>query len=75
MYEAVLRNKAAHPKTKRHTRRQLHQLHAVVWKEQKRAAKREAKRLQHTARRETRVLGVFEGCDPERTLALIGEEM
>lgn len=61
-------------KTKRFTRKQLHRARAAVEKERKAQAKAEKFAALREARRPDRALAVFVGCDPERTLALLGEE-
>jgi hypothetical protein len=61
-------------KVKQFTRRQLHRTAQAERKAEKQAARADAKRSLSRARREQRVLSVFQGVDPERTLALLGEE-
>lgn len=61
-------------KTKRFTRKQLHKLHQAE-RDEKKAAERQGYKAQaRAARTEGHATAVFEGTDPARTLALIGEE-
>lgn len=62
-------------KIQRWTRKKRNKVRLLAQKEAKRAAKMAAKREAFAAHRSTRGLGIFEGCDPERTLALLGEEV
>lgn len=64
------------PRRKVHafTRKKLHRRRAAEEKARKRDAKRSAQAAVRAARRPDRSLAVFEGTDPERTLALLGEE-
>lgn len=62
-------------KDKRYTTKQLHRARRRAQLEARadaRAAKADAMRL---ARREARALSMFKGCDPERTLDLLGEDV
>ena len=60
-------------KVQANTRKKLRRRRMIAAKEAKAAAKA-ARYSQQDSRQAARTLAVFEGCDPERTLALLGEE-
>lgn len=74
MIEATVVFKARHRKVKRHTRKQLYRLAYARREQDKATARTFSKDQARSARREARLTAPFEGCDPERTLRLIGEE-
>lgn len=74
MVEAMIVARTVRKKVKRFTRKQRHALHVTMVREARASAKSDLRAAQASARRESRVLEVFKGCDPVRTLALLGEE-
>lgn len=74
MFYPALAFKVRKQKDKRFTRRQLHALRVGRERVAKAEARAESKAQQRAARRAFKALAVFDGCDPERTLALIEED-
>lgn len=72
--EATIRASVPRSKTQAWTRKKLHRKRVAEEKERKAAAKAAARSSQRAARAEGKTVSVFEGIDPESTLALIGEE-
>lgn len=74
MTEATIWFKKPKHKTQAWTRKKLWRERRAVALEDKKASRLDIKRGLQSARREARVTAVFVGCDPVRTLKLIGEE-
>lgn len=72
--EATIRASFPRHKVQAWTRKKLNRKRLAEKRERKEAARAAARASQRAARTEGRALAVFEGVDPERTLALIGEE-
>ncbi len=73
MVDVAIATPTAHHKVKAHTRRQIHRQRELERREAK-ALVRAARPTFYEEKKLSRSLAVFEGCDPLRTLALLGEE-
>jgi len=74
MDEVSVPGKASRSKVQAWTRKKLNRKRQEERREAKEAARKAAKASLRSARTDAKALAVFEGVDPERTLALIGEE-
>lgn len=74
MTEATIVARQHHPKVKRWTRRMLLSSRVAIEKEKKLASKAARRGVPEMRQAEREALLPFRGCDPARTLALIGED-
>ncbi len=73
MNEATIVLSKPRRKVRANTRRMLHSARAIVDKERKAAEKQARRSAQSSRSEEYSLRAPFKGCDPERTLALLGD--